>query len=267
MRYVLCILLVAGLVACSDGGKVASVDGRKVSAAEFDAYLKLKRIDSPNEKRRKALLEQYIQREALAAAIEKSNLLDKQQIEAEVNEFRKEMLISKYFDQFINEQLSDDAVDKYYQAHPEEFSEKQVHAAHLLIRTHSMMSKEQRQSMLERLKEIRQQIIGGKTFAEMAEKNSQDKATASKGGDLGWIKAEAMGHQFSEVAFRLQGGEVSEPVETPFGYHLITVLEPVRSVQKSLPAVAGQIRHKLKTETKAKEMERLLASVKAKIND
>jgi hypothetical protein len=41
MRYVLCILLVAGLIGCGDGGKLASVDGRKVSGDEFDAYLKL----------------------------------------------------------------------------------------------------------------------------------------------------------------------------------------------------------------------------------
>jgi peptidyl-prolyl cis-trans isomerase C len=203
---------------------------------------------------------QYLQREALAAAIEKTDLLDKAQVKAEVNEFRKEVLISRYFDRFLKEQLSDEAVEKYYKAHPEEFSEKQVHAAHILIRTHSMTSEEQRQAMLARTKEIREQIKNGKGFAEMAEKNSQDKATAAKGGDLGWIKQEVMGRQFSDAAFKLSAGEISEP----FGYHLITVLEPPRSVQKPLAAVAGQIRHKLKTGAKAKELERLLAGVKVK---
>ncbi len=266
MRYVLCILLVAGLLGCGDSGKVASVDGRRVSGKEFDAYLKLKHTDTKDEKQRNALLEQYLQRESLAAAIEKTDLLDKGQIQAEVNEFRKEVLISRYFDRFMKEQLSEEALEKYYKAHPEEFTEKQVHAAHILIRTHSMMSKEQRQAMLSRINEILAQIKNGKTFAEMAEKNSQDKATAARGGDLGWIRQEAMGRQFSDAAFKLPAGEISEPVETPFGYHLITVLEPPRSVQKPLAAVAGRIRHKLKTESRAKEMERLLSSVKVKIN-
>jgi peptidyl-prolyl cis-trans isomerase C len=266
MRYFLCILLVSGLLACGDGGKLASVDGRKVSGKEFDAYLKLKHIDAKDEKRRKALLEQYLQREALAEAIEKTDLLDKAQVAAEVNEFRKEVLISRYFDRFMKEQLSDEAVEKYYKAHLEEFTEKQVHAAHILIRTHSMMSEEQRQAMLARVNEIRVQIKDGKTFAEMAEKNSQDKATAAMGGDLGWIRQEAMGRQFSDAAFKLPAGEISEPVETPFGYHLITVLEPPRSVQKPLSAVAGRIRHTLKTESRERELERLLASVKVRNN-
>jgi peptidyl-prolyl cis-trans isomerase C len=75
-----------------------------------------------------------------------------------------------------------------------------------------------------------------------------------------------MGRQFSDAAFKLQAGEISEPVETPFGYHLITVLEPLRTVQKPLSAVAGRIRHKLKADTRGKELERLLASVKVKNN-
>jgi len=266
MRYILCVFMIAGLLSCGDGGKVASVDGRKVSTAEFDAYLKLKRIDTKDEKRRQALLEQYMQREALAAAIEKTDLPNKPQIQAEVNEFRKEVLISRYFDRFLKEQLSDEAVGKYYQVHAEEFTEKQVHAAHILIRTHAMITPEQRRAMLAKAKEVREQIRNGQSFAEMAAQHSQDKATAAKGGDMGWIKAEAMGKQFTDAAFKLQGGEVSQPVETPFGYHLITVLEPTRSVAKPLAAVAGQIRHTLKSETKAKELERLLASVKVKID-
>jgi peptidyl-prolyl cis-trans isomerase C len=264
MRYVLGILLAVSIFGCS--GKVATVDGRSVSPSEFDAYLKLKHVDSKNNKQRKALLEQYLQREALAAAIEKTDSLDKPQVQAEVNEFRKEVLISRYFDRFLKEQLSDEAVGKYYKEHPEEFTEKQVHAANILIRTHAMMSQEQRQAMLDKARQIREQIKSGKSFAEMAEKNSQDKATAAKGGDLGWIKEEAMGRQFSDAAFKLQGGEVSEPVETPLGYHLITVLEPTRTVTKSLAAVAGQIRHKLKSEIKNQELKRLMATVRVKNN-
>lgn len=267
IQYPLCILLITILLACGDEAKLASVDGRKVSAAEFNTYLKIKHIDTRDQKRHKALLAQYMQREALAAAIAKTDLLDRKHVDAEVNEFRKEVLISRYFDQFLKTRLSDEAVQQYYQDHAGDFSEQQVHAAHILIRTHSMMDRKQRRSMLEKAKKIRDQITNGKPFAEMAQQHSQDKATAAKGGDLGWIRQEAMGKQFSDAAFKLQAGELSEPVETPFGYHLITVLEPPRAVNKPLAAVAGRIRHQLKAELKDKEMERLLAGVKMKIKE
>ena len=234
MRYIAVLLLVVGLLGCGDGSRLASVDGRAVSAAEFEAYLKLKRIDTQDESRRKALLKQYMQREALAAAIEKSDLLDRRQIQAEVNEFRKEVLISRYFNEFLKQQLSDEAVRKYYEAHKDDFSEQQIHAAHILIRTHSMMTPEQSQAMQARAVEIRGQILKGLSFVEAAQKYSQDKATAANGGDLGWIKQEAMGRQFTDAAFKLQAGELSEPLATPFGYHLIKVLEPLRTVPESI---------------------------------
>lgn len=265
MRYLCCILLILGFVGCNDGGKLASVDGRTISADEFDAYLKIKHIDSKDDKRREALFKQYIEREALAVAIEKADLLDKQLVQAEFNEIRRGILINRYFEQYLKTQLSDEAVQKYYEDHSKEFSEDQVHAAHILFRTNSMMTQEQRQGLLGKANEVYDQIKGGQSFAELAGKYSQDKATAANGGDLGWIKKEAMGKQFSDAAFALQAEEVSKPVETSFGYHLIKALEPPRSIQKSFSTVSGLIKHKMKAEVQTKERERLLSSVKTKI--
>ncbi len=61
----------------------------------FEAYLKFRQVPAQNEKRRKALFDQYMEREALACAIGKENLPDKDLVQAELNEFRKEMLISR----------------------------------------------------------------------------------------------------------------------------------------------------------------------------
>lgn len=265
MRYVIVLFLLFNLMGCGTDEKLSVVDGNVISSREFDAYLKYKRIDPGDEERRQALLKKYVEREALAAAVEKSELLDRSSIEAEINEFRKEILIGRYFDQFVKTQLSEEALRKYYDAHPKDFSVDQVHAAHILIRKHPMMNDAQRQAMRKKANAIRDQIKGGKPFAEMAKEISQDKATAHKGGDLGWIQKGAMGQKFSLAAFKLKAGEVSEPVETAFGYHLITVHEAPRSVKRPFKSVAGTIRNRIKREAKAREMERLMASVRVKM--
>lgn len=232
----------------------------------FQSYLAYKRITPKDDKQRQALLKKYVEREALAAAIEKSGLPDRGIIEAELNELRKEIGIGRYFDKFVKAQLSEKAQRQYDKDNSKEFSTEQVHAAHILIRRHPMMNEDQRQAMLKKAKAVRDQIKDGKAFADMARENSQDKVTAHKGGDLGWIQKGAMGPMFSEAAFGLKPGEVSEPVETPFGYHLVTVLEPSKSVQRPFQSVAGTIRNRIKRDARSKETERLLSSVKVKMD-
>lgn len=265
MRYIMGVLMLVGLIGCGNGGDLAAVDGRSVTREDFNAYLTYKRIQAPDEQRRTALLKKYLEREALAAAIEKSELPDRKVIEAEINEVRKEILISRYLDRFVKAQLTDEALRKYYESHSEEFSESQVHVAHILIRKHPMMSDDQRRAMVKKAEEVRDRIENGKGFAELAKEVSQDKATAHKGGDLGWIKKGAMGQKFSDAAFSLTSGEVSKPVETAFGYHLITVHEAPRSVMKPFESVKGTIRNKIKLKARSKEMERLLASIDVKM--
>jgi peptidyl-prolyl cis-trans isomerase D len=76
------------------------------------------------------------------------------------------------------------------------------------------------------LEALRQDILSGKTdFATAAKDNSDDQATAEKGGDLGFIKRGEMPSAFDSVAFSLKPGEPSEPVRTPSGYELVQVVE------------------------------------------
>lgn len=75
----------------------------------------------------------------------------------------------------------------------------------------------------ERLREIRDEILAGESFAEAAKNYSDDYMSAENGGDLGFIAPGVMVPEFDAAAFGLEVGEISQPVRTEFGYHLISV--------------------------------------------
>jgi parvulin-like peptidyl-prolyl isomerase len=73
--------------------------------------------------------------------------------------------------------------------------------------------------------ELRERILAGEDFAALAQAYSDDTGSAANGGDLGWFGRGRMVAPFEEAAFSLPVGEVSEPIKTDFGYHLIEVTE------------------------------------------
>jgi peptidyl-prolyl cis-trans isomerase SurA len=99
---------------------------------------------------------------------------------------------------------------------------KQTHARHILIRTSSEVSDEQARK---KLLELKHKIEDGKSFAELASEFSEDPGSKIKGGDLGWAGPGEFVGTFEDVANNLPVGQISEPFKTPFGWHILEVLE------------------------------------------
>jgi len=99
---------------------------------------------------------------------------------------------------------------------------KQTHARHILIRTSSEISDEQARK---KLLELKHKIEDGKSFAELASEFSEDPGSKIKGGDLGWAGPGEFVGTFEDVANNLPVGQISEPFKTPFGWHILEVLE------------------------------------------
>lgn len=98
----------------------------------------------------------------------------------------------------------------------------QTHARHILIKTNEFTSDEE---ILQRLKLFRQRLASGEDFAALAKAHSEDAGSAVNGGDLGWMSAGETVPAFEKVMDSLPFNELSEPVRSPFGWHLIEVLE------------------------------------------
>jgi len=117
---------------------------------------------------------------------------------------------------------------QYYDSHKSEF--EQVHARHILIRFQGAggAAKPGQKELTEaealaKAQDLRQKIQAGADFAELAKTESDDPGSAAKGGDLPPFHHGQMVAPFEEAAFKLKPGELSEPVKSQFGYHLIRV--------------------------------------------
>jgi peptidyl-prolyl cis-trans isomerase D len=133
-------------------------------------------------------------------------------------------------------------VQAYYTENPASYrSGEKVHARHLLVQVAKNASATEVADAKARVAAYRQQIVGGKSFAEVARASSDDASTKADGGDLGWSERGAFVPEFSQAAFNLKVGELSEPVKTPFGWHLILVEEKQPAVAKPLAEVSADI--------------------------
>jgi peptidyl-prolyl cis-trans isomerase SurA len=98
---------------------------------------------------------------------------------------------------------------------------EQVHLRHILVRTNEIVSEDDAKR---KLTQLRERIANGADFAELARLHSDD-SSASRGGELGWVFPGDTVPEFERAYTHLKDGEISQPVKTPFGWHLIQVLE------------------------------------------
>ncbi|PWT99756.1 MAG: hypothetical protein C5B51_26405 [Terriglobia bacterium] len=166
------------------------------------------------------------------------------------------LLAARTFSQIGDAIKVEDAdLHKYYDGHKTEY--EQVHARHILIRmTGSPAPADPNKKeltepeALAKAQEIRKKLVGGADFAALASEESDDSGSKVKGGDLSFFKRGQMVPQFEEAAFALKVGDISEPVKTPFGYHVIQV-----QGKKGYEEAKPEVERKMKTDLAQKTLE------------
>ena len=150
--------------------------------------------------------------------------------------------------------ISDADLRAAYDARRSQYTEEEkIHARHILIRVPANAPEADVKKAEEQIKALEARIRGGEDFAEVA-KSGQD-GTAEQGGDLGWFTAGQMVPEFSKAAFALKDGEVSAPVRTQFGFHLIKKEGHKDAVTHSFDEVKDSLRADLATEAAGRGLE------------
>jgi len=157
------------------------------------------------------------------------------------------------------QKIGDEDIKKQYEANADSFKHpEQMRARHILLLVPASASQEDSDKVLKELKDVQAQIRKGASFEAMAKKYSMDPGSAKQGGELPWFSKGAMVKPFEEAAGALKPGQVSEPVRTQYGWHLIK-LEAVRPAGViSLQEAAPEIRKRLAEEKASEKINEIL---------
>jgi len=171
------------------------------------------------------ILKTQVDKDLLVLEAKQSGFEKDPDLKKELHRFEQDLLARQLMIYEVEKKIvvTEDDCRKYYQESLALFSEPEmIRVSHILLK-----DKEKAEEILFKLK-------NGEEFNLLAEKYSEYKVSSRKGGDMGYIKLgeSGMGQKFDQVASSLQTGEVSEPVETSFGYQIISVTDrkPARTI-------------------------------------
>jgi peptidyl-prolyl cis-trans isomerase C len=195
-------------------GPVARVNGADVSESEFayaEAEVGAEIAGLPAEARRRVLLEYLVEAHLFADAAAKGQLGAGKEFEERLAYYKLRALRDTFYEKKVRDAVSDAQAKAAYQEQIAKIpAEPEVRARHILVKSE------------EEAKELIKQLKAGADFLELAKKNSTGPS-ADSGGDLGYFSRGQMVKPFEDAAFTLKPGEISAPIQTEFGWHVIKV--------------------------------------------
>jgi peptidyl-prolyl cis-trans isomerase C len=154
---------------------------------------------------------------------------------------------------------------KFFEENKPRFrQEDSVHASHILIRTPEPADAPTKAKAKSQADDLLAQLKKGAVFADLAKQFSQDPGSAPNGGDLGFFSKGQMVPAFEQAAFALKPGQTSGVVETPFGYHIIRVIETKAGRDLPYDEVKAQIDDYLKQQLRDQKSQEFVDQLKAK---
>lgn len=209
--------------------------------------LKIQPTDEEITARVEQIKKQYPSETEFAQKLQEQNLT----LESLIQELKKNFVISKVIHQHISTSqqnsapISDEEMKTYYDAHKDQFLQKEmVRARHILVKVPKEADEATSKKAKDKIAEILKKAKAGEAFDQLAQKNSECPSGAN-GGDLGFFTADQMVPEFSKVAFSLKVGEMSDIVQTQFGYHIILVTETKAASEKTFEESKEQIKQSL----------------------
>ena len=228
--------LAGSRVVAQEDKVVASVNGVaiKTSDVEMAAEDLLAQLQSvPPKQRFQFLIEYLVERQLLAQAADKAKIASTDEYKRRLEYYSTKALRDSYFKTKIEPTISDEEAKKRYEEEIAKINpEEEVRARHILVKTEK------------EAKDVAAELKKGGNFEEIAKAKSIGPS-APRGGDLGYFTKDKMVPEFSEVAFKLKKDQISAPVKTSFGWHIIKVEDRRMQQLQEFNAIKSRIRNVL----------------------
>jgi peptidyl-prolyl cis-trans isomerase C len=175
---------------------------------------------------------------------------------------RKKLLMEGLLQSVGKEAVTDEAMRKVYdEAIKQMGDEKEVHARHILFRTAGGDEKSGKEAE-DKVKAVIVRLKKGEDFAKVAGEVTEDPSGKANGGDLGYFTKDQMVPEFAETAFKLESGQISDPVKTQFGWHVIKVEDKRTKQAPKFEDVKPQIENFVMRKAQADLVTKLRADAK-----
>lgn len=231
------------LIAISLLTQDAKVQGVKATEQEVQQFISTRKQSFPNE-------------EAYKQALAKSGITE----DALRQQAREQLAVQKYVRTKLvqNVNVTDQAIRDFYEKNKAQISQpERVHARHILIGVKQDAPAADKENARKKAEDLLQRIKGGEDFAKLAQENSDDPGSKPRGGDLPPFGRGQMVPPFEAATFALQKpNDLSPVVETPFGYHIIQLLE--RQQASTIPY--EQVKDRLQVMLKNQQSQELVAA-------
>ncbi len=276
LRILGCLLGVWLLVVGSAGAQkktdiLARVGPYTLTKADFEKEVEsnaqLKALITVRPELKKILIKRWVEVALLALGAKAEGLLKDPEVQAQIEDQTRLILAQNYYERKVlrNLKVTEREIQEYYLKHKKDYTlPERIQARHILIRFPEKGDPEAEKAALKKIQEIRKKILEGADFGEMARKYSEDPGTKDQGGDLGLFARGQMIPEFEEAVFKLKVGELSAPIKTRFGYHLVKVEAKVPAQVEPYAKVKEKVKADLLEAKKAKRIAELLAKLRQK---
>lgn len=237
---------------------LATVGGEEIT--EGDLVLAAEELTQelqsiPADQRRGFLLTVLIDMKLMASAAREDGLADTPDFARRLAYLEDQTLRRAFFNSIVENRVTDEAIQTAYDELVADFApEPEVRARHILVPTE------------EQANEIRAEIEGGRDFADAAGEYGTD-GTRANGGDLGYFSTGMMVPEFEQAAMALEVGELSQPVESQFGFHLIYLEDRRLSEAPPLEEVRPQVAQQVLYENYEAAIDEIKSGVEIEIDD
>ncbi|MGH7198063.1 MAG: peptidylprolyl isomerase [Candidatus Omnitrophota bacterium] len=235
--FLILVVLFSGCVQKKNDTVLARFAGHTITRADFD-----RRIESLPEnlravalRRKKELVEEMVDERFLEKEARRRNIENQPDVKELLGAARRKILVAKLIDGEVDRKISlePDEAQKHYEANKEQYMTPLLfRASHIQVATE------------EEARAVRKELLAGADFEELARNKSLD-STRARGGDIGFFQKGQLIPEIETAAFAMRKGELSEPVKTQFGYHIIRLTDRAEPTLRDFKLVKGLVERQL----------------------